>query len=269
MNKTINTLKAVAFVTYKEWAAYRTHSMVSILTGPLYFCVQVFIWNAVYSSQETINGMELNQMILYFAVSTLIHYLTMDFADWNLQMLIHTGKFTTYLLRPLNHAFFAFSQKAGHRVLGLLYEFIPVLALITFLFKINLFPANFLWTLISIILSFFIVFCINYCLGISGFWLTRTNGLCGVFHLFRHMFSGALIPLTFFPLVVQQIMFYMPFQYITYVPAQIWLGDYRLGGIEYPIWQIVSIQAGYAVILFILIQVLYKMGIKKFTGIGT
>ena len=89
----LSVCKAVAFVTYKEWAAYRTHSMVSIFVGPVYFIVQYFIWKAVYSNAgfgttETIAGLTFPSLVSYFAVTTLIGYLTMDFADWNLQMLI-------------------------------------------------------------------------------------------------------------------------------------------------------------------------------------
>lgn len=51
--------KAVALVTYKEWSAYRTHSMVSIFVGPVYFIVQYFIWTAVYGGHDSLNGMEL------------------------------------------------------------------------------------------------------------------------------------------------------------------------------------------------------------------
>lgn len=49
-------MRAVAFVTYKEWSAYRTHSMVSIFVGPVYFLVQYYIWSAVYSGNLTSTG---------------------------------------------------------------------------------------------------------------------------------------------------------------------------------------------------------------------
>ena len=52
-------LKAVALVTYKEWSAYRTHTMVSIFVGPVYFIVQYFIWTAIYGNNTVINGIEL------------------------------------------------------------------------------------------------------------------------------------------------------------------------------------------------------------------
>ena len=51
IKKKLNILWAVAVVTYKEWSAYRTHSMVSILVGPIYFIVQYFIWTAAYGGK--------------------------------------------------------------------------------------------------------------------------------------------------------------------------------------------------------------------------
>ena len=107
----LEVLKAVAFVTYKEWSAYRTHSLVSVFVGPVYFIVQFFIWTAVYGDNGSLAGMELEQTIRYFGALALIGYLVMDFADWNLQMLIRTGKYLTFALRPIHHRFFALSQK--------------------------------------------------------------------------------------------------------------------------------------------------------------
>ena len=208
-------------------------------------------------------------MILYFAVALVIHYLTMDFADWNLQMLIHTGKFVTYLLRPMNHSYFAFSQKMGHRVLGFLYEFVPVIIIVTLIFGVNIMPMSILWALISIALSFVMMFCINYCIGITAFWLTRTGGLRSVFLVFRYVFSGAFIPLVLFPNIVQKVLFFLPFQFAAYVPARVWLGSYDLAGIHMPIEHIVLIQVGYTLVMFIFMQFLYCLGIKKFTGVGT
>lgn len=51
--------RTVAEVTYKEWSAYRTHSMVSIIVGPVYFMVQYFIWTAVYGEHASLGGISL------------------------------------------------------------------------------------------------------------------------------------------------------------------------------------------------------------------
>lgn len=130
--------RAVAEVTYKEWSAYRTHSLVSVIVGPVYFMVQYFIWTAVYGGQTTLGGLDLQQMIRYFGATALIGYLIMDFADWNLSMLVRTGKFLTFHLRPVDHRSFALFQKLGHRMLGFLFEFLPCLLIFIFVFGIDM-----------------------------------------------------------------------------------------------------------------------------------
>lgn len=266
--RSIQIMKAVAFVTYKEWAAYRSHAMVSLFVGPVYFLVQVFIWKAVYSMKGSVNGLSLEQMMAYFGIAALINYLIMDFADWNLQMLIHTGKFLTYMLRPMSHIYFAFSQKVGHRILGLTVEFIPVYLIFTFVFGITLVPVSFGYALISILLGFLMMFFIDYCVGITAFWLTRTLGIRRMFLLLRDVCSGVLLPLTFFPDILQKILFVLPFQYIAYVPIRVCIGSYQLGGITLGIPQVVGIQAIAVLIMGAFTLLLSRIGVKRFTGVG-
>ena len=261
-------LREVAFVTYKEWAAYRTHSMVSIFVGPVYFIVQYFIWTAVYGSNPSINGIELDQMLRYFGASALIGYLTMDFADWNLQMLVRTGKFLTFALRPLNHRFFAFSQKCGHRVLGFIFEFIPCLLIFTILFGINLMPPQPFWAVISIILAFLMNFFVNYTIGLTAFWFTQAEGIRQVFLLLASVFSGSLIPLVFFPQWMQYALFFLPFQYVAYVPAMVATGSYTLAGISMPLYAIVGLQACATLAAALVSEFLYRVSVKRFTGVG-
>ncbi|HEX2947800.1 MAG TPA: ABC-2 family transporter protein [Clostridia bacterium] len=266
--KAASIMKAVAFATYKEWAAYRSHAMVSLFVGPVYFLVQIFIWKAVFSSRGSINGLSLDQMINYFGVAVLINYLIMDFADWNLQMLISTGKFLSYMLRPMSHIYFALSQKVGHRVLGFTIEFIPVYLILFFVFGVRIVPARPVFAVISIMLGFIMMFLVDYCVGITAFWLTRTSGVRRMFLLLRDICSGMFLPLTFFPDVLQKILFYLPFQFIAYVPVRVCVGSYELGGISLDIPRIVGIQAVAVLAMSVFTVVFFKLGTKRFTGVG-
>lgn len=268
IRRSFDILKAVAFVTYKEWAAYRTHMVVSLFVGPVFFLVQVFIWQAVFAGRDTINGQTLPQILTYYGVAAVINYLIFDSADWNLQMLVHTGRFLTFMLRPFSHRFFAFAQKVGHRLLGLWVEFIPVYLLFLLVFKIPLIPARPFWTVISILLSFWMLFLINYCIGLTAFWLTKTEGMRRMFQIFRDILAGVFIPLTFFPDFLQKVFFFLPFQYITYVPIQVFMGSYRLGGITFSIPEIVGLQALAVLIMWLISEILLQLGIRKFTGVG-
>lgn len=263
-----NVMKAVALVTYKEWSAYRTHTMVSIFVGPVYFIVQYFIWTAAYSGRTELNGMELPQMLTYFGASTLIGYLTMDFADWNLQMLIRTGRFLTFALRPIHHRFFALSQKIGHRFLGLIFEFIPCYLIFTLLFDVNMVPKQIGWTILSILLAFLMNFYVHYILGMTAFWFIQSTGIRRVFDLLSGVFSGVFIPLVFFPQVIQKALFFLPFPYITYVPVMVFTGKFTLAGIEMAIPTIVGLQGLAVCIVAGFSELIYRASMKHFNGVG-
>lgn len=269
MIRLLRTLRAVAFVTYKEWAAYRSHSLVSLFVGPVFFLSQIFIWRALYSGRELLGGMTVEQMLTYLGLVTLIGYLTMDFADWNLQMLIRTGKFTTFMLRPVHHRFFALSQKIGHRFLGFLYEFVPVYLIIRFVLGIQLPVVYPFWAVLSIVLGFLMTFYINYCIGIAGFWLTRTVGARAIFQLISRVFSGVFIPLSFFPAALQSVLLFLPFQFTTYLPISVCIGKYSLGGVTLPIPVAVLMQACAVLVMLLLSELLYRRGIRHFSGVGT
>jgi len=268
LKQKIDCMLTVAVVTYKEWSAYRTHSLVSVFVGPVYFAVQYYIWKAVYGDAAAVNGMEFSSMVRYFGASALIGYLVMDFADWNLSMLIRTGKYLTFALRPLNHRFFAFSQKIGHRVLGFLVEFVPCLLIFILVFKTDMRPAHLGWTVLSVMLAFFMNFLVNYCIGMASFWIVQTDGLRSAYALVDGIFSGMLIPLTFFPMPLQIVQFFLPFQYTSYVPVMVFLGEYRLGGMELSLPVIVGIQAAAVAVMFILSEVMYNAAMKRFTAVG-
>ena len=269
MKRRFGAMRAIAFVTYKEWTAYRSHSLVSLFVGPVFFLAQVFIWRALYAGHDVLGGMTLDQMLTYFALVTLVGYLTMDFADWNLQMLIRTGKFTTFMLRPVHHRFFALSQKVGHRILGLMYEFIPVLLIIWLVLRIRLTIAYPFWAVVSILLGFLMTFYINYCIGISGFWLTRTDAARAVFQLVTRVFSGVFLPLTFFPAALQGVLLFLPFQFTTYLPISVCIGKYSLGGVTLPIPYAVLMQAFAVLVMIALSELLYRRGIRHYSGVGT
>lgn len=262
------TLHAVAYVTYKEWAAYRSHMVVSLFVGPVLFLVQLFIWQSVFSVRGTVNGFTLEQMIAYYAIVAVINYFIFDFADWNLQMLIRSGKLLTFLLRPVSHRYFALSQKIGHRTLGLWLELTPVLLIFVFVFKINLAPAYPLWAALSVAFSFLLLFLINYCIGMTAFWLTNTDGIRRMFMILRDVCAGVFIPLSFFPEALQKLMFFLPFQYIIYVPARVFIGSYELAGHTLSIPLVVMLQGVVVIVMWLLSGLLWRLGIRKFTGVG-
>ena len=264
----LRVTQAIGLATYKEWAAFRSHMAISILVGPVYYLVQYFIWQAVYSGQDTLRGFTLEQMLAYFGIAAVFHYLTFDFADWNLQMLVRTGKFVTFALRPMPHWFFALAQKVGHRSLGFLLEFVPIFLIFVFVFGIDLRPASPGWALLSIALAFLMNFFVNYCVGLTAFWIVRADGIRRVLLVLKDVSAGLILPLAFFPDAVQKVLFWLPFQFITYLPTRVYIGSYELAGIQLTLPQAVGLQAAATAVMFALMLLFYRLGVRRFTGVG-
>ncbi|MDR2923276.1 MAG: ABC-2 family transporter protein [Treponema sp.] len=273
LKQKLGVCKEIAAATIKEYLVYRSHMLVSVFVGPVYFIVMYFIWTAVYSGGAvdgggTLKGIEYLQMIRYFGVVTLIGYIIWDSADWNLSMLIRTGKFLTFALRPVHHPFFALSQKIGHRLLAVFVEALPCAVIFTLLFKIDFTPSSIPWTALSIALASLIFFFVSYIIGIASFWVVESGGIRQFYYLLSGVFSGSFIPLVFFPKPLQILQFFLPFQYTSYIPAMVFIGKYNLGDIELSIPAVVGIQALALLILYLVSELLYNTAMKRFTAVG-
>lgn len=259
--------KTVIRTTYKETFAYRSNMAVSLISQPIYFLVQYFIWQAVFKVHGTVSGFTLDTMLYYFAVSSLLSFLNWDMADGTLQRMIQTGKFITFQLRPVSYLYYAFFEKVGHRIMAFWIELVPILGFYL-LFGIKPIPVMPVWAVISVALSFILGFLINYTIGTIAFWLVRTDGVRRAVLVFKDLCSGLFLPLTLFPADIQRLLFYMPFQFVSYVPTRVFMGSYELAGITMSIPEIVGLQAIMVVVTFLLNRFVWYLGIRRFTGVG-
>lgn len=225
----VRALLAIAEVTWKEWAAYRSHMAVSLLTGPLRFLVMAWIWRGTAQSGSA-GGMTTESLVAYSGLAILVSYAVFDFADWNLQMLVRTGRYVNHLLQPLPHPLFALGQKLGHRALALLIEALPVWALVSVALGRPLVPSSPFWFALSVVQGFVLMFLANYTVGLLGFWMARAEGLRRCLMLLRDTLAGAWLPLSFFPAAMVPFLFLLPYPWILYVPLRIGLGEVEIAG---------------------------------------
>ena len=226
----LDALREIAVVTWKEWAAFRSHMMVSLFTGPLRFLTMTWIWSATASATGGAAGMTSRELVAYSGLAILAGYAVFDFADWNLQMLVRTGRYSNHLIQPLHHAWYALGQKIGHRLLAMGIEAVPIWILVSLVLGRPLVPANPFWFAASLATGFLLMFAANYASGLVGFWLVRAEGVRRCVVLVRDLLGGAWIPLSFFPASVQPLLYLTPYPWILYVPLRIGTGRVELAG---------------------------------------
>jgi hypothetical protein len=64
-------------------------------------------------------------------------------------------------------------------------------------------------------------------------------------------------------------MFYLPFQYIRFAPAQAFSGEYTLAGVSYTPQTVVLMALINVIVLGIIMFVFWRISVKKFCGVGT
>lgn len=259
---------AIASVTWKEWAAFRSHMMVSLFTGPLRFLLMTWIWTATSSPTNGAAGLSTDELVAYSGLAIVVGFMVFDFADWNLQMLVRTGTYVNHLLQPMHHAWYAFSQKIGHRALAMLLEALPVWILVSLFLGEPLVPRNPGWFAVSVSLGFLLMFVVNYASGLAGFWLVRAEGLRRCILLLRDTLGGALLPLSFFPLAVQPWLYCTPYPWILSIPLGIGTGHLDIAGRLYAPHQLVGLQARVLVVSLVLLALLDRVSRAKFLAAG-
>jgi ABC-2 type transport system permease protein len=100
--------------------------------------------------------------------------------------------------------------------------------------------------LVSVSMSFLIVAAINFAVGTFALRLQSILGLMRAKFFLLELFSGLLLPISFFPHMAQKILGVMPFEYISYIPMLIYLGNLNGASLA----RAIAIQAAWVVVLF-------------------
>jgi len=118
--------------------------------------------------------------------------------------------------------------------------------------------------LISIALGYVISFLIDYSASLLGFWLTQTSGvLCAKWSVVR-ILGGTYVPLWVFPPVLGQVILFLPFAGVSYVPLSILVGRTEPSQIPAAF----GMQMVWIAVLGCLSRVLFSAGVKKLSVQG-
>lgn len=257
--------------SFKAAIEWRASMVLSVITGPLFFLVNYFIWTAVFaaSGKTVISGYTLNEMIIYLAITQASFYFMWNDAGQRIANRVRKGSLAKYLLRPMSYMRFEYFDMIGHRALATLIEVIPVVTVLVLFLGIESFktshPVQFVFALI---IGLTINFQINALLGTISFWVVEPQGFMRIYNTLLVFLSGAIIPLSLFPSWFQSFSFYLPFQFIRFVPASVFLGSYELAGKVYEPTSALLLGLAQIIVLALLIKIFWAISIRKYSGVG-
>lgn len=253
-------------VTLMNNIQYRTAAIAGILTQVFFGLVYIMVYLAFYKSGTTkALPMTWKELASYLWLNQIFFTLIYIWQkDKNLLEMIKNGNISYELCRPINFYKKWYATMYGTRLAAVLLRFFPVL-LVAFLlpepYKMNL-PINLISLvlfLISLLISSLLVTSVCLIIHIITMFIIDERGIMAMLMVTGEIFSGSVIPISFFPNFLKRIAYLLPFRYISDIPFRIYSGNISITNsipnlINAILWLITMIILGY---------ILSKKAIKK------
>ncbi|HEY1074399.1 MAG TPA: hypothetical protein VGE59_01720, partial [Patescibacteria group bacterium] len=184
----------------------------------------VLFWNVV--SQSSGGSISAVPLVAYFLIATSVDVFTqsarLTFAKY-INYAVKNGTISNYFIRPLPEIPHLYASFLGSEGLSFCIAFVTLVVgiILAHVSSILTFLAFIGFLFVAIILSF----AINLLVGLLSFYTPEATGLrFTVGHVIR-VFSGLIIPLSFFPDTLKAIFLFTPFPSMVFGPTSVLAGQ--------------------------------------------
>ncbi len=229
----------------------------------LIFWVAVIKASGSSISGWSIPGITSYYLILAIAGSFIIAHIEEDVAVRD----IREGQLVSFLLKPISYFWSKFANEIPWRIMQGFFGVVVFFIFSLFLPKIVDLPDTAALAIVSfliILLAFLLSFTFKMIVGITAFWLIDFWGLQQIVDVVILLLAGFIAPLEFFPKLLQTIALITPFPYMIYYPIMSLQSKLELSqGLK-----VIAIQLMWLVLLCLVYKILWRKGVKRFTGEG-
>lgn len=240
--------------------AYRVGEIFEVL-------ILVFMWSAIYGDQPMIRGFTLQEMLTYVLVGNLFNMIVRSWAHQMVSRQIQEGTLSNFLVQPVNYFHYFIFRELGRHSLPTGLSVLSQLAVIAFFYRvviINVSVPALLVIAAMLVFAFITELLISFLIGSIAFWTDETDGIYATIGRLQRFFSGGYFPLNLLPPAFLSASYVLPFAYSIYVPTQLYLGKESIvAGLKGLLIQVVWI-----ILLYFTIKIVWRMGLKKYEGVG-
>lgn len=264
-------MKKYLAVIKTEWQrqlTYRTNQFTYRIGNLLEILVQILIWTAIFQKTSEISGYNFREMITYIIIGWLLSFLMANFQFEEIIMNhIQKGELSNFLSKPIDYINYLIFLSIGRASFTLTVALFMNLLLL-FLFRNNfIFSTNiFMWLILAVMVlaGYFIKLFISILIGFISFWAGDNSGIFYSINTLAKFLSGTYFPINILPVIFLNISLALPFVYTFYFPAQLYLGKISirqgLTGL--------GLEMMWLAILYFVMRIVYKAGLKKYESVG-
>ncbi|MFM1801489.1 MAG: hypothetical protein RJA81_841 [Planctomycetota bacterium] len=257
-------------VSIAERMTYRADFLLGTFLRMLPMITTILLWQAIYqgSGKTELAGFKYREMIAYLL---LVHisrmFSSMPGLASGIAREIREGTLKKYLIQPLDLLGYLISYRAAHKMTYIVTAALPY-GIIFFIcrgFFDGFPPAPIMGAyLVSLILSFLIGFYFEAAVGMVAFWILEVTSVLYIVITLNYFVSGQMLPIDLLPAPWSNLLKALPFQYMAYFPAVVFLGKVRGNDL---IWGL-ALEAFWALFFALLSRYLYKRGLRHYGAYG-
>ncbi len=271
MRKSLRIYLPFAANELKRQLAYKGAFYLFILVKIFGAFISYYLWMAIYGSsgQTTLGGLTQQEMVVY----VFMVYVTSSVVFSSISTIVSDdvvkGTVAMNLIKPIDYRISLVAMAAGNMVYRFLIPSVFIWVGLE-LYKIKvlgLAPVTALGVLLyllSCIMSFLIYVLFDFCFGMIAFFTTYIFGMRMAKEALLSFLTGQLIPISFFPDVIQKVFEFLPFSSMVYTPVMIYLGKYTGNALVYMMLR----QAVWVVILYAAGSLIWRKVTKRLVVLG-
>jgi len=261
---------AIFRASLKERMTYRGDFLLGTLLRFLPMITTILLWQAIYrgSGKTSLAGFGYNEMVAYLLLTNISRmFSSMPGLAGGIAREIREGTMKRYMVQPIDLIGYLLVYRVAHKVTYIVASFLPYL-LLFFLCRGFFDQLPDLPTLgafaLSLVLSFLVGFFFEACVGMVGFWFLEVTSLLYIVMTLNFFISGHMLPLDLLPQPWSGLLKILPFQYMAYFPAVVFLG--KVKGMTLVLY--LAAELGWALFFMVLARFLYRLGLRRYSAFG-
>jgi ABC-2 type transport system permease protein len=246
---------------YRRYEVYPAATVAGVFVNTVFGFLRAYVLLALYAHRPVIGGYDATAAVTY---TWLTQGMIMTVFTWGwreLALRIRTGDIATDLVRPVDPLRAGLAMDLGRALYHAIFRGIPPFLIGAAVFSLILPSSPLVWLafLTSVVLAVTISFAIRWLYNTSSFWLLDDRGVMIIAGTAVSIFSGFMIPVSFFPEWLAFIAHLTPFPSIIQVPVDIFVG--RLTGPD--LLFALATQLGWAVVLLLAARSVFAIGVRR------
>ncbi|GAC1557438.1 MAG: ABC-2 family transporter protein [Herpetosiphon sp.] len=246
--------------SFRQVTVYRLALVGGVVTNCFFAAVRCYLFRALYGAGGDSSGLSLTDAISYTWVTQALISVGGGWLRPDLMQTIRTGEVASDLARPWSFYGYWLSRTLGERCCNLLFRSTVTYGagLLFFAVHVPTWPQAAAFAA-ALLLGTLVSFAYSFMVNLAAFWLVDSSGLLSMANALMMVFSGFLLPLALYPAWLRQVASVLPFQAMTGLPAELWLGR-KAGAV---VWQSLALETFWAIVMTLAALVTLRMAVHK------